>query len=274
MIEDENEYCRQSFIAGMKEAEKKSDFQNNSPDSLKPNSLKYSRLEALSKIKNNLQEADDYFSRLDKDTSINLISAHRLYYKVIQEGTGTPLDHQNRVSVHYTVKKPNDQIIANAWIDEEPNLINLQDTIPGFAWGIKGMKIGEIREIYIHPSVGYGIYTTLDKGIYLKALVQLVGIDNDAIEEPFPDFTILDLKTDISDTIDSDYQEESKIFGYSSGYQIWNHYKKIKDLPLVKVLEQINQFESGVDADISSEKNQNIINRLHWNIYRLKDYRP
>lgn len=39
------------------------------------------------------------------------------------------------------------------------------------------MKVGETREIFIHPLLGNGIYTTLEKGIYLKVEVELLPID-------------------------------------------------------------------------------------------------
>jgi FKBP-type peptidyl-prolyl cis-trans isomerase len=260
MNEDEEEYCK-SFISGMKDAEKDTEYKTVDADS-----LKYAKLQALIKIKDNLQASDDYFEHLDKDKSNVCIVPFKLYYRVVQEGTGTPLDNQTEVFAHYTIRTPDDEIIANTW-SGQPSQLSLSETIPGFAWGMKGMKVKEIREVFIHPSLAYGVYTTLEKGVYLKVYLQLVKIVENQKTEKFPELTKLDLNLDISPTIELEYQEEAKKNGYADGYSVWQHYKKNKLYTISQILDHIGQFQAGGNSDIKSEQFQNILNRLHWEIY-------
>jgi len=51
------------------------------------------------------------------------------------------------------------------------------ETFPGFAHGIQGMKLGEKRTLFIYPTLGYGVLTTLPPCIGLKIKVHLIDID-------------------------------------------------------------------------------------------------
>lgn len=265
VLKNENEIYYQSFIQGMKESEKRTNNQN-----IPRGFSKYEWLKAFVTIKDNLQEADTYFDQLSNDSAAVCISPFKLYFKVVQEGSGEALDNQTNVLLHYSIKAQDGSVLADTWMSGKPVQLSLSETIPGFAWGIKGMKKNEIREIFIHPSLAYGIYTTLDKGIYLKAHVQLVDIDDDQKDERFPDLAILDLKKDIPLNLDLDYHEEGQKVAFAEGYQVWQHYQKSKLYNLSQVLDWMNQFHAGADANISSKQSQDLINRLHWNIYSLK----
>jgi len=155
------------------------------------------------------------------------------------------------------VKTFQDKVVADQW--SIPKWIDLAETIPGFSLGLKGMKIGEIREIYIHPSLAYGIYTTFEKGVYLKALVRLVSIDHETVIKPIPELVFLDCNLGIPDKMDLSFSEEEKKLGYFRGYQVWQHYQKCKLYNLSEILAKITLFKNG----------QNYINPLHWNIYQI-----
>lgn len=265
ILKSEDERYQQAFIEGMKDAEKFSEFQLQNGMC----TSKYRKLQALLKIRKNLKEAEDYFTQLDKRVDLIQVLPFKLYYKVIQEGNGELLDRQTNVLLNYIIRTPNDQIVANTEMFGHPNSINLADTIPGFAWGVKGMKVGETREVFIHPTLAYGVYTTSDKGIYLKSHITLVGINEEEDGRIFPILAPLDLP-DVSPTIDIEYEEEVKKEGYAKGYQSWYHYKKMRlYYSLDSVLKWIDRLQSGENVEISSIKNQNTINRLHWNIYHL-----
>lgn len=264
ILEDEDESYQNFFVKGMKDAD--IDIEYIGPFA---NTFRYEKLTAYSTIRQNLQASDEYFQHLEKNQSNIPISPLKLYYRVIEEGTGEPLTDQTQAAINYTIKTPNNAILVNTWMGERPEYVDLCETIPGFAWGIKGMKRGEIREIYIHPSLGYGIYTTLDKGIYLKAFVQLIDMKMD--REKFPELTFLDLEMDVSPNFNAEYQAEKEKVAYESGLTIWQHYKKSHLYTYSEVLDWINQFKAGKSANIDSEYHQKLINRLHWNIYKEGD---
>jgi hypothetical protein len=52
----------------------------------------------------------------------------------------------------------------------------LSQTIPGFAHGMQGMRIGEKRTIFVHPVLGYGAATTLPPCIGLTIKVHLLDV--------------------------------------------------------------------------------------------------
>ena len=85
--------------------------------------------------------------------------------------------------------------------------------------------------------------------------------------KPFQEPVPLDLKIDTSSFADLNYEEETKNIGYATGYRLWQHYKKSSLYTVSQVIDIITQLQAGMDTDLDSEANQNIINRLHWNIY-------
>jgi FKBP-type peptidyl-prolyl cis-trans isomerase len=265
VLEDENDLYVQSFLNGMEDLEK---------DRLKNvvfvNSIKYENLKALIEANKNIKIAEEYFDRLDKDSSFIRIIPHRLYYKILQEGSGIKLDKQINVTVNYAITSLDDQVLANTFLGEGAVDIDLLETIPGFLLGMKEMKVGEIREIFIHPSLAYGIYTNLEKGIYIKAKVQLIAFDKIQNENKLGSFKISDLTIEDEPNIDLEFQEEIKKIGYADGYRIWQHYMKNKLYSFSSVLSWINQFQAGVQSDISSQSEQDMINQLHWNIYLVR----
>lgn len=261
LLEDEPQEYREAFIKGMIDAEK-------GVEELKAasNTLQYSRFKALAKIKSNIEAADQFFNHLEKDPNYHQSGSAQVYYKVIQEANGPSLDNQTQVVMHYSIKAPDDQVLADTWISGKPAHVDLLKTIPGFAWGLKGIKVGEIREIYIHPSYAYGIYTTLEKGIYLKANVQLLDIKS-SLQETFLEPAALQLIEDKN--IDSKYKEMAKEVGYANGYKVWDHYKKGQYYTFDQILDLLRQIQQSLDVNISSESDQNLLNHLHWNIYHL-----
>jgi len=99
------------------------------------------------------------------------IAAYPLYlfYKIVQHSNGQKLDKETNVCVDFDIFRSDGKCLKV----EFDVCVNLQDTIPGFAYGLQGMRIDEIREIFIHPSLAYGVHTMFEKGIYLKILVKL-----------------------------------------------------------------------------------------------------
>ncbi|OJV07308.1 MAG: hypothetical protein BGO14_01055 [Chlamydiales bacterium 38-26] len=252
---------QESFINGMKDADTGKESKVGFLDT-----HKYEKLKTLAKIQNHLTLTEEYFSQLSKDPKVNCVVPFKLYYKIDQEGNGAPLEKQTSVELNYIVKTFQDKVVADQW--SIPKWIDLAETIPGFSLGLKGMKIGEIREIYIHPSLAYGIYTTFEKGVYLKALVRLVSIDHETVIKPIPELVFLDCKLGIPDKMDLSFSEEEKKLGYFRGYQVWQHYQKCKLYNLSEILAKITLFKNGQNSSLDVN-GQDIINRLHWNIYQI-----
>jgi FKBP-type peptidyl-prolyl cis-trans isomerase len=263
IIEEENESYKKSFIRGMYDAD----------NSLEPkvqllDTLGFEKMKILIKAKQNIKVAEDFFKKLNSEKSFICVFPFKLYYKVMKKGNGSILDDRTNVTVHYNIKTPDDTILIDTWLRGLPMKLNLLETFPGFAKGVKGMRIGEMREIFIHPSLAYGLYTTLEKGIYLKATVQLLDVGQETEEKnDSSEIIILDLENELNKNIESDYSQQSKKIGYAVGYELWLHYKKNEFYKFSQILKWLKLFESGENVDITSEGFQILINRLHWNIY-------
>lgn len=258
VIKDENKDYQQAFIKGMNDANEDK-LINLDQDY---NSSEYEKLKIINKAQENIVSADQFFNDLDKNDTYICQSPQRLYYKVIQNGHGKILDKQTRVTIQYVIKTPNDEVLADTWMSSKPVQVNLIETVPGFAWGLKGMNVGEIREFYIHPCLAYGLYTTLEKGIYLKVHVQL--LDTQESDDEFP--PLIALKFESSEKINHDYKELAQKVGYVDGFRIWKHYGTNKSYDLKEILNLISEISLGLSVDL--ENNQNIINHLHWKIYQ------
>ena len=180
-----------------------------------------------------------------------------VYYKTVKVGQGVtckgPL-----VKLTYSVFSPLGHCLAY----QSDVVVNLKNTIPGFALGVRGMKVGETREIFIHPSMGYG----LDKCMHLRAVVTLVAIGDDQ------GFVVSDKPMDLSFVLDekvlSERTEKYKAALFSKGVDIANHLRKCPEIDLVSVCDQLKKFLSGQDQFVpTNEAEQALINKVHWNIY-------
>jgi len=124
--------------------------------------------------------------------------------------------------------------------------------------------------------LGYGIYTSLKKGLFLKAKVQLIDVissnekDHKDFEEILTENPIIDLKKELETLgiLDSETMADiSRSAGFSYGYEVWNHYKKGKFYSLEQVVEQLNKLAETNSYSELSQSDQDLINHLHWMIY-------
>lgn len=127
-------------------------------------------LKGLNTALDNLKKADAYFELLVKDQSLTEMVPKQLYYKTLSEGNGKKALDLNRVRVGYVISDSKGEILfanCDTWL-------NLADTLPSFAKGLTGMSIGEKRQIFIHPVIGYGVLTTLPPCTELIVTVKLL----------------------------------------------------------------------------------------------------
>lgn len=145
-------------------------------------------LEGLKKALCHLSDANDHFETLSKDASLQSIVPKQLYFKTTFESSGKKLKDSDRIRIGYVIEDPEGNILfAN-----HDTWLSLSQTIPGFAHAIQGMRIGEKRQLFIHPSLAYGALTTLPPCIELVVKVQLLAIDEKS-SGSLPSLTALDL---------------------------------------------------------------------------------
>lgn len=211
--------------------------------------------------KGNLEKANVFFHSLDQEKDVISIIPQKLYYKTLQNGCGEVVCAGPLVSLEYSIFSP-----LGHCLDHQTKMLNLNNTIPGFAHGVKGMKSGETREICIHPSLAYGFETSLDKCIHLRAVVTLLAIheNHDSIHPPVG----YDLSFLLDSQIQSTRDENYKIALIKHGAFIGNHLAKCQAIDLSLIQEHLRRFHSGEEKFApTTQQEQNLINRVHWNIY-------
>lgn len=86
-----------------------------------------------------------------------------LKYAILQEGSGPAAEHQ-QVSVHYTGWLENGTKFDSSRDRGQPFefVLGHGDVIKGWDEGVKGMKVGEKRQLVVPPAMGYGERGTPD----------------------------------------------------------------------------------------------------------------
>lgn len=216
-------------------------------------------------IKANLIDCDEFFK--NHLTMKSCLIPNRLYCEVTQEGKEEGKSH-NYMWISYSIQSADKKNLSS----ENEVLVNLNNTIPGFRLGVRGMKIGEKRKIWIHPELAYGI-ETLRNDKYFKVNVSLLGTVD------APSDCIKDEKLVQSNTLNfilEDEFEESMASLYK--YKLYKAGEYLRNIltqdsidfeKLVSKLMKIGETESSEIANHSNE----ISEKIFWNIFFTKNER-
>lgn len=74
----------------------------------------------------------------------------KVQYTIERTGIGAMVEPHATPLVHFSASHP-DGTVFNASKQDEPVPLNLDETYPGFAKAITGMKEGEKRRVFLHP---------------------------------------------------------------------------------------------------------------------------
>lgn len=221
--------------------------------------------ECIRNIRNareNLEVADHFFSALQKDSSFTPVLDNYLFYKIVKRGAGRPLNKETKVCLDFDIFAPSGKCLSA----KSKFVLDLEKTIPGFAHGIQGMQRGEKREIYIHPALAYGVHTYLEKGIYLKAIVELVTVHDSKGE--LPSLIPMDLAFIRNDQFQQECEETYKqcmLCSGSAGSQF------LKAWPGVDIKSVADALQSLNDNDVLSHEETDALNQYFWNLYFSKN---
>lgn len=216
-------------------------------------------LEHIQKAKNNLKAADRYFQKIKKNRSFSAILNPYLYYSLVEPGSGPPLEGQTDVVIDYEIFSPSGKKLSSA-ISQH---LDLRKALPAFSHGIQGMKIGEKRELLIHPSLAYGVHTSLEKGIYLKAIVTL----RDSCG--LPDKTLPPLEpVDLSFILDKNFYRQSQE-QYKRALKLIGSQKRkfLKTCPEINLDLIEAKFQSPEATTALTDKESAAINFFFWKLY-------
>jgi hypothetical protein len=212
--------------------------------------------------KNNLEYASNLFNSLANKQDVNCLIPQQLYYKTIRGSQNKVECKGPLVSLEFSIFSPLGHCLAY----ERKVLVNLKNTIPGFAMGIQGMKVGETREIFIHPSLAYGYETSIDKCSALRAIVTLLTIQDNT---PYiPSFNPLDLSFVLDEHALVERVANYKLALLEKGKMIADHLKQCPQIDLSLICAHLKKFQKDSNEYVpSTAEERTLINQVHWNIY-------
>jgi peptidylprolyl isomerase len=128
----------------------------------------------------NLKAAEEFLKKNGAEKGVVEIEPGKLQILIVKEGKGAEVKEGNAPQIQYTGKYIDGTTFGSSQDSGGPITIPLDQTIPGFSKGLKGMKEGEVRKIVVHPDLGYGKTGHLPPNSLLIFEVELIKADNAA----------------------------------------------------------------------------------------------
>lgn len=134
---------------------------------------------ALKKLaEDNLKAANDYLkTNIAKGNVVELVPG-KLQYMVLEQGKGATVQEHGSPSIQYKGAYIDGTVFGSSEESGGPLTLSLDQTIPGFAKALVGMKEGEKRRIFVHPELGYGTSGHLPPNSLLIFDVEIIKADN------------------------------------------------------------------------------------------------
>lgn len=215
----------------------------------------------------NLRKADEYFEQLKDRSDLTMIFPKKLYYRVIDPGTGCSIKSNASIKAIFNIETISKEKMCCRPITSE--MLFVTELLPGIAKGIEGMRAGEIREMFIHPTLGYEGMYDIEENQALIAIVELLEICDQTDELPKiePRQIIFQKPEEI---LYQEFQTLQKELSYQVGINVWHHYKwgapryYTREILVEKIKTQ------HIDVNFLDPVNRNAISHLHWEIYMGK----
>jgi hypothetical protein len=145
-----------------------------------------------------------------------------------------------------------------------PESFKLSEMIPGLSHGLKGMKVGETREIWIHPDYIYGIDSDFAEGAPVKVTVQLVDAKEGS--ELLPGLVPRDAA--LFQTPNIPWKSLVKRYHECSGYRIWAHIRNAQEISLENITSSLREFAKKCPLFLPlTQQERSLLLRYHWQIY-------
>jgi peptidylprolyl isomerase len=155
----------------------------------------------------NLKAAEEFMAKNAHAPNVVEIEPLKLQYLILTQGNGPSVELHATPSINYVGKYIDGTVFGSSEEAGGPINISLDQTLPAFSRGIVGMKEGEKRRLFVHPSMGYGTKGHLPPNSLLIFDIEVVkaSTPKEAINEDEDD---LPLSLDDEDNLDDDEDEE------------------------------------------------------------------
>jgi peptidylprolyl isomerase len=155
----------------------------------------------------NIKAANDFLQKNAKEKGVIEIEPGKLQYSIVKEGTGAEVKDGGSPQIQYTGKYVDGTVFGSSQDTGGPITIPLDQTIQGFSKGLKGMKEGEVRKIFVHPDMGYGTSGHLPPNSLLIFDVELIKAES-------PEKALINASDEDEDEDDEDDEDDVKSSKY------------------------------------------------------------
>ena len=147
---------------------------------------------------NNLAVANSFMGANAKKPGVVELIPSKVQYRILQQGTGTTVKPDSSPLMRYSGYYLDGTLFGSSDEVGGPIAIPIAQMIPGFRDGVKGMKEGEIRRLFIHPDYAYGAISEIPPNSLLIFKVEVVRVDNAQAATPTESSRKQDRQTQVS----------------------------------------------------------------------------
>lgn len=127
------------------------------------------------KSEENLAKATKFLQENKSGNNVVSMEEDKLQYRIDKQGTGdAQIELTSFPKIKFTGTFLDGKVFGSS---AEPEIVPLDEAIPGLAKGMLGMKEGEVRTIYIHPELGFGKHGALPPNSLLTFEVEIVQVN-------------------------------------------------------------------------------------------------
>jgi len=206
----------------------------------------YGKWKNLLQAKKNLQITDTFFSHLQDSTAL---IPREIHYRTIVEGEGE-ISQLEELKIQYTITSLSGKILQ---AENEKN-IRILDLIPGLQRGLQGIRIGEMRDIFIHPRWGYGEDGTQESNLGCIARVKLLECKGKTLRlNPSPPLQLSSSEHSF-ESLEKHLAISTEELLLNLGQKTWLRYKDLK--PFISIQEAINGIQEAATGNFKYTDNQ------------------
>lgn len=132
----------------------------------------------------NLKLANAFMASNAKKPGIVELVPSKVQYRILQKGSGQVVRADSSPLMRYSGYYVDGTLFGSSDEVGGPIAIPISQMIPGFREGVKGMKEGETRRLFVHPDHAYGAISEIPPNSLLIFKVEVIRADAQAASEP------------------------------------------------------------------------------------------
>lgn len=219
-------------------------------------------IEWLDQAYANLASAERLCSALSADTSYQELYPGCLFVRVLEEGHGQPIRETSAaIQVSATIYAMEENGPSTPLTELRHQSLPLDDIIPGLAYGVLGMKIGETRQVIIHPDLAYGYTSNFEPERAISIRITLHKIE--------PGYTHLSPVSPLAQLPDRDDRIDLEPLleqtGFADGQRCRRHFYNLQNHPpFAQVASALQDLHRGLWKPEPLEPAT--VAKLHWEV--------